>query len=61
MTARLKTPPSTLQLATRGLRLCQTGWGEDQFDITSEVWCWPGRTTSKCAAGGYFTYWFCSR
>lgn len=37
MTARLNTPPSTLQLATRGLRLCQTGCGDDQFDITSEV------------------------
>jgi hypothetical protein len=45
ISGRLKTPPSTLTLATRGSRLNQTGCEVPPHGSASPVSCWPGTVT----------------
>src|SRR5215510_7877275 len=54
----LKTPPSTLQLATRGSRLNQTGCEVPPHGSASASSCWPGiATLYRPASAGHSTYW----
>src|SRR5262245_42943547 len=61
ITSRLRTPPTTRQLATRGSFLNHTGCEVPPHGTAIACSCWPGTLTSYVEVSGHWTYWFCSR